>query len=84
MVDWRAMTTRQIWAALTTAPKVAGPWFKGEDDRDMRHHVLGEPVVFDTGHGYKIVGQDMWAPFHDDREAADSALRAQGWLLVDV
>jgi hypothetical protein len=87
-VNWKAMTTRQVWDALTAAPKIAGPWVKNEDDRDERQyvggaHVLGEPVAFDTGRGYKVQGMPWSAPFYDDRAEADAALRAAGWLLVE-
>jgi hypothetical protein len=84
-VDWTAFTPSEVWAALRSPPKVAGPWEPGESgEMESRRHPDG-----------KVVATTLWvtpryptAPWRvpvrtSDRDGADRILREHGWLLVE-
>ncbi len=67
-VDWNTMTPREIFDALASAPKVAGPWKEGAR-RDPS--------------GMAIVWAIAWADNALGRARADARIRELGWILVD-
>ncbi len=84
MVNWKTLTPREVWDALMSPPKVAGPWEKGASgEMDVRRVPDGT-----------IVATTLWVvPKHptpwrvpiatSDRTGADAILREHGWMLVD-
>ena len=85
-MNWKEMTGRQVWEALVSAPKVAGPWEAGESgEMDVRRAIDGH-----------IVATTLWVtPRHpqarwrvpvatSDRAGADAILIEHGWLLADA
>ncbi len=67
-VDWNTMTPREIFDALASAPKVAGPWKDGAR-RDFA--------------GMAIVWAIAWEGNAEGRARADAKLRELGFILVD-
>lgn len=85
MLNWNALTPREIWDALRSPPKVAGPWEAGNGGKmDMRRASDGT-----------IIATTLWVvPKHptgswrvpvltSDRAGADAILSAHGWMLVE-
>jgi hypothetical protein len=83
-VDWSAMTPREVWEALKSAPKVAGPWDDRKYGRAHRIDCMGNSITFDWGgENVTTLIASGAIPRFPDRASADAALRAAGWLLVD-
>lgn len=90
-IDWTCFTPREVWAALASAPKVAGPWTAN----GSREYLFGgreicwRSTVSPDGRSFRCREDDD--PDHDDdptrfyatREDVDARLRELGWLLVD-
>jgi|SRR5271166_3053247 len=85
MVNWKSLTPREVWDALRSPPKVAGPWEVGDGgEMDVRRAPDGS-----------IVATTLWVvPKHptaswrvpvatSNRAGADVILREHGWMLVD-
>ena len=70
------MTPREVWDALRTAPKVAGPWTLGE-----RREARGMRIVASETDRGVFVDACSWTV--SNRVEADALLRDAGWLLVD-
>jgi hypothetical protein len=68
MVDWKAMTPREVWEAMRSAPKTFkdGSGAMRPDHRDDAATLLSKEC--DTPQG---------------RKDEDEAMRVGGWLLVD-
>lgn len=97
-IDWSAHTPREVWEALKTAPKVAGPWVESYPGHELslphRSTVDGKSIVgWWTGErGFMCVPRDMHRPegvvvwhatLEEAQAATDKMLREAGWLLVD-
>jgi hypothetical protein len=79
-VDWSTMSPREVYDAIKSAPKVAGPWTKN-GGHVYRVATDGAPVVVSShGDDGPFESGDYRLP---DRPAADAALRTAGWILVD-
>jgi hypothetical protein len=97
-VAWSAMSPRQVWdaikrmqRALDAAPKVAGPWQRatGPSENGHTYEFRNRPLMGTAAwvgpdfYSWDEVRDEECVGFFDSREAADAALRARGWLLVD-
>lgn len=85
-VDWEAMTPREVFDALKSAPRVAGTWQPSiwGDGCVSRYSVWGDVVAVDGCDpifGIAIRGDDKFVA--NSRADADDRLRELGWLLVD-
>jgi len=80
------MTPEQIWEALKSAPKIAGPWIKHEHGFgcDCSSYPVESPFRAAGGWWYRenIDGKEVAFDF-PDRPTADAKLREEGWLLVN-
>lgn len=90
-VDWSAMTPQQIWDALQSVPKVAGPW---EESRRNGSHVYGyvgryfkslhtsEFAAYFFPSDQSSVSLGSFATEEECKAAIDAELQRRGWLLV--
>jgi len=81
---------RAAWDALTGVPLVAGPWVSSPDGkRANRHTPDGGWVCTHDVEGDQVTMHAFWSDpepsdeSYPNREAADAALRAAGWMVVD-
>jgi hypothetical protein len=88
MIDWSKMSPEEVLGAIRSAPRIAGPWHKSEDGlHELRDEILPG----------RIIGIAAWVGDDDrdssdyetdapypDRESADTALLAAGWVLSDA
>jgi hypothetical protein len=87
MVDWKAMTPREVFEAKRTAPKlVAGPWVAFEDGSGShREDESGKSVALEwTSEGETVVR--LIEPKFlrvSSRADADTALTGAGYIVVD-
>jgi len=69
-VDWTSMTPLEVWHAVRTAPKVAGPW--------TQVNVVGIAYRYDTA------GRILARGYNEQvKQDIDRQLREAGYLLVD-
>lgn len=81
-VDWSSMSAAEVWDALKSAPKVAGPW--------ERHGLEWWRRTADGAVAFAVPAGDAYL-VHDGRTMTDvearcrrdAQERAAGWLLVD-
>ena len=78
-IDWSSMTPREVWDALRTAPKVAGPW-----GSNGTSEFRAKP----NGGAWRYASRGLFnegdaVGWFATRDAADAALRDAGWLLID-
>lgn len=87
-IDWSAMTPREVYDFVQSAPKVAGEWFGGPDADAHRFRITPEG----TRIAFVVRINTRWRADscdsqHDTRDAAmaaaDAELTRRGWLLVD-
>jgi hypothetical protein len=84
-VDWPAMSPREVWAALKSAPpKIAGPWTKHEHSYGCDCAYAGPHFSKSEGYWYRpsLDGHEVSFDL-PTKEESDASLRAEGWLLVD-
>jgi len=79
------MTAREVWGALLSPPKVAGPWEIGESgEMDVRRAPDSSVVATTLWVTPKYPVAPWRVPVRtSDREGADLILREHGWMLVD-
>lgn len=98
-MNWQAMSPREVYEALRTAPRVAGAWEPAWiDDCNgvlvqrfpaCRKTPDGHTVVWVLNgkvqvHAWALLGTRPWAPVEfETRDDADRFLRSVGWVLVD-
>jgi hypothetical protein len=86
MVDWKSMTPEEVHDAITSAPRVAGQWWRSEDGHYIRTEALPgdfKGVAAWVGDDDRDSSDGETPPPYATREDADAALRAEGWVLVD-
>ena len=82
-IDWTQHSPAEIFSALQSAPKVAGPWTKAADDYTRRTPFDGRCVARDGGRMVllsSLAGSGTFA--FPTRDEADAELRRLGWVLV--
>lgn len=96
MLDWSKMSPAEIFEALKSAPKVAGPWTVERDAggrllAPVRRSYYGATIAWEISDCVEIlewvIPDSRKPPFSNvrcsDRADADARLRELGWLLVD-
>lgn len=83
--NWKAMSPRDVWEALQSPPKIAGPWEEGDAATGgcaVRRAPSGVIVVVDGFWAMPDYPSQPWRVPVGDRADADEILRKNGWLLV--
>jgi hypothetical protein len=81
-IDWYEHTPEEIWAALRSAPKIAGPWegvYAG-GPLDCRRTPDGNWAVHRNADGYTVDALGFWTP--KNQTYVDDRLRNSGWILI--
>jgi hypothetical protein len=77
--DWTGMSGIDVWEALKSAPKVAGPWESGgSGEMAVRRAFDGELIATELW----VAPTRSWRVSAGDRAIADDILTKHGWLLA--